>query len=381
MRKLFMMLSLAVAVATIAAMPIQLFASDEAFGFSSEGGSASESYLGVDTRDVTADRLAPLQLKEERGVEVTMVDQDAPAGKSGIKEHDVIVSINGSDVESVEQLRRMIHEIPPGRLISIGLSRNGQPLTVKAQLAARKRGLAMAWPGGENFKMNMPVIPEIPMSEMDLPASIVVVHSSARSGLMVENLTPQLGDYFGVKNGQGILVRSVERGSRAESAGFHAGDVIVRVNGQQISDSGDFAHALNFRKDTTATVTVLRDRKEVTLTLTMPEHAPSGEFFNETLTLPDVDAQTRLELTRVQSEIAELKPEIQKRMQHHAAEMERAQKEFRMHTADLERIQPKIDQATSAANQELKKKLDQVERDIEKISPLVMERLMNGAEI
>ena len=61
---------------------------DEAVGFSSEGGSSSESYLGVDTRDITPDRLATLQLKEEKGVEVTMVDQDAPAGKAGLKEHE-----------------------------------------------------------------------------------------------------------------------------------------------------------------------------------------------------------------------------------------------------------------------------------------------------
>jgi serine protease Do len=86
----------------------------EAFGYSSEdfGGG---SYLGVDTRDVTSDRLADLKLKEEHGVEVTLVDQDAPAGKAGVKEHDVILSLNGNQVESVEQLRRMIREIPPGR--------------------------------------------------------------------------------------------------------------------------------------------------------------------------------------------------------------------------------------------------------------------------
>src|SRR5579872_4889009 len=75
---------------------------DENFGYSSEdfGGG---SYLGVDTRDITADRLSDLKLKEEHGVEVTLVDQDAPAGKAGLKEHDVILSINGSQVESVEQ--------------------------------------------------------------------------------------------------------------------------------------------------------------------------------------------------------------------------------------------------------------------------------------
>jgi hypothetical protein len=54
-------------------------ASDTYYGYSSEDW-GSGSYLGVDTRDITPDRLAPLHLKDERGVEVTMVDQDAPAG-------------------------------------------------------------------------------------------------------------------------------------------------------------------------------------------------------------------------------------------------------------------------------------------------------------
>ncbi|HKD66881.1 MAG TPA: PDZ domain-containing protein, partial [Candidatus Binataceae bacterium] len=62
------------------------------------GYSNGRSYLGVDIRDVTAERVGPLKLKEERGVEVTMVDQDAPAGKAGLKEHDVILDFNGTAV-------------------------------------------------------------------------------------------------------------------------------------------------------------------------------------------------------------------------------------------------------------------------------------------
>src|SRR6185437_655693 len=115
----------------------------ESFGYSSEdfGGG---SYLGVDTRDVTADRLADLKLKEEHGVEVTLVDQDAPAGKAGIKEHDVILTLNGNQVESVEQLRRMIREIPPGRIVNLGISRAGQLMTLKTQLADCRQTFALA---------------------------------------------------------------------------------------------------------------------------------------------------------------------------------------------------------------------------------------------
>src|SRR5450432_3338077 len=158
----------------------------EAFGYSSEdfGGG---SYLGVDTRDVTSDRLADLKLKEEHGVEVTLVDQDAPAGKAGLKEHDVILSINGNQVESVEQLRRLIREIPPGRLVNLGISRDGQAMILKAQLADRKKTFAMPGPG-KAFAFAMPVMPAMPAMpvmpvmpatpfapEMDMPVSIVVV--------------------------------------------------------------------------------------------------------------------------------------------------------------------------------------------------------------
>jgi len=69
------------------------------WAFSSEE-TGTNSYLGVDIADVTKDRLEVLKLKEEKGVEVTMVDQDAPAGKAGLKEHDVILSMNGTSIES-----------------------------------------------------------------------------------------------------------------------------------------------------------------------------------------------------------------------------------------------------------------------------------------
>ena len=86
----------------------------ESFGYSSEdfGGG---SYLGVDTRDVTSARLADLKLKEEHGVDFTLVDQDAPAGRAGIKEHDVILTRNGPQRERVQQCRGMRRAVPRAR--------------------------------------------------------------------------------------------------------------------------------------------------------------------------------------------------------------------------------------------------------------------------
>jgi membrane-associated protease RseP (regulator of RpoE activity) len=324
----------------------------EAFGFSSEdfGGG---SYLGVDTRDITSDRLSDLKLKEEHGVEVTLVDQDAPAGKAGLKEHDVILTINGNQVESVEQLRRMIREIPPGRMVTLGISRDGQPLTLKAQLADRKKTFALATPG-KAFTMTIPNLPTMPMMpvtplvpEMDVPVSIVVVHSSARSGLMVENLTPQLGDFFGAKNGQGVLVRSVEKGSRAEKAGFRAGDVIVKVNGESISDSGDFTRAVRGRKNSTVNVSIIREKKEQNLTLALPEHNQS-ELLDESLEGPALDehAETVIDL-EAQSEVARITPEVERAVRgirlikpslaEAARELRHHQKEWNQEMRELER--------------------------------------------
>src|ERR1700688_4743144 len=152
---------------------------DSSSGSDESGGGSS--YLGVDIADVSAERLAELKLKEEHGAEVTMVDQDAPAGKAGLHEHEVIVSLNGTALESAAQLRRMIKETPPGRVVTLGISRDGQSLTIKVQLADKHK--SMAWEPKIHPEMPKVQIPNMP--DFDLPVSVVIVHSSARSGLMV----------------------------------------------------------------------------------------------------------------------------------------------------------------------------------------------------
>ena len=276
---------------------------------SDESGGGS-SYLGVDIADVSAERLGELKLKEEHGAEVTEVDQDAPAGKAGLHEHDVIVSLNGTAVESAAQLRRMIKETPSGRVVSLGISRDGQPMTIKVQLADRHK--SMAW---EPEMPKMPKIPDMPtMPDFDLPVSVVMVHQLARSGLMVENLTPQLGDFFGVKNGKGVLVRSVEKGSRGDKAGFRAGDVVVKVNNEPVHDTSDFTHAIRSLSSRTVTVTVMRDKKEQILTLTLPEKKDSGSLLNS-LDMPELSAEMQQAMNRAAEEVARMTPAIVEKVQ------------------------------------------------------------------
>src|SRR5215469_1399701 len=322
------------------------------------------SYLGVDTEDVTVDRLGALHLKEETGVEVTMVDQDAPAGKAGLKEHDVILSINDQKVESVEQLRRLIHEIPPGRTVAIGISRDGQPMTVKAQLTARNKTPDM------NFNFNMPAvnvppihIPAFNMPEIDVP-TIVVVHAPRSSGMMIENLTPQLGEFFGVKGGSGVLVRSVEKGSRAEQAGLRAGDVIVKIDGSKVNDSSDFTRLLRARSSSKAELTILREKREQQLTLTMPEPKRTGSV-NQSESCQDPDTE---------SVCAEISDQIQSALPTMTADLRRIQPELEKMQKDIqhslqpqmEKIQKQVSQEVLSHQEQWKKQMRKMQQDLEK---------------
>lgn len=272
--------------------------------------SGTTSYLGVDIADITADRVAPLKLKEEKGVEVTMVDQDAPAGKAGIKEHDVILFMNGVEVASKSQLQRMIHETPPGRTVTLVLSRDGQPVTIKVQLADRRSEFHVSKMKDNDFHFEVPPIPNL--GDMDIPNfNIVVVQSSARSGLMVENLTPQLAEFFGSRDGKGVLVRSIEKGSRADKAGLRAGDVIVRVGDQPVHDTSDFTHVFHSHSAGAVNVEVIRDRKMQTLTISLPGRSDSGSMLQESFDTPEMDAKSRAELSEVQDEVARMRPQME----------------------------------------------------------------------
>ncbi len=277
--------------------------------FSSEE-TGTNSYLGVDIADVTKDRMGILKLKEEKGVEVTMVDQDAPAGKAGLKERDVILTMNGTAIESGAQLRRMIHETPPGRMVTLGLSRDGQPVEVKVQLGDKHKEMG-SMPNPGDIHVN---IPPIHVPDVDIPAmNMVVVTSSARSGLMVENITPQLGDFFGVKDGNGVLVRSVEKGSRAEKAGFRAGDVIVKVNNQPVHDTSDFSHAVKSRSGNSVSVGVMRDKKEQTLSLSLPARREQSDLQDEEgfEFVPEIQAQAERKMSELREELAQLRPQME----------------------------------------------------------------------
>ena len=294
--------------------------------------SAGRSYLGVDIKDVTGDRVNALKLKEERGVEVTMVDQDAPAGKAGLKEHDVILEFNGTPVESGEQLRRLIRETPPGRTIALSISRDGAPMKISVQLADHSKVVAQSRP---HVLVPTPRV-RVFGNGMDIPGIQIQTYSSVL-GMQTESLTRQLGEFFGVKDGEGILIRSVEKGSAADKAGLKAGDVIVKADKEKLTDRTDLSHVLrSHRSGGPLNLVVVRDKHEQNIVVTLPDRGSRDssalEFDSDGLraSLEDAFAQLDIEGGNLagldsQLELLEIQPQAENAMRNAGREMERAQ--------------------------------------------------------
>jgi hypothetical protein len=264
----------------------------------------------------------------------------------------------------------MIHETLPGRVVTLGLSRDGQAMTIKVQLADRRNEFATKGMKDGEWSKNIHVeIPSISLPDIDIPnMGVVYVHSSMRSGLMVENLTPQLGEFFGAKNGNGVLVRSVEKGSRAEKAGLRAGDVITRVGDQPVHDTSDFTHALRSQSTGSVSVAVIRDKKEQTLTLTLPERKDSGEMIEESLEEPELDADRQMELSELQSEIAKLRPQMDLAKEESRKASEEMLKSLCDQRKQLQEQAAKLSQELDPkVQEELQKSLKKLEQQKEEI--------------
>jgi len=88
-------------------------------------------------------------------------------------------------------------------------------------------------------------------------------------------LSGQLGGYFGAPDGEGILVRNVNNDSPGAKAGLKAGDVITTFNGERIRTTGELREKLaGVEAGKTATLGVLRNKSNVTLTVELPAPAP-----------------------------------------------------------------------------------------------------------
>ena len=238
------------------------------------------SYLGVGVAEVTPERAKALKLKEERGAEITSVETDSPAAKAGLKTHDVVLEYSGQRVEGIEQFMRMVRETPAERQVRLTISRDGTTQTLTATIGQRKGLGTFAVPNvdGELFQREMERLSEFRMPDIPRPN---MSWQSGTLGVEVESLADQLAEFFGVK--EGGLVRSVVKDSAAAKAGLKAGDVITRVDDTKVTLPRDITSATrSLRSKKTFPVTVIRNHKEMTVSVTLEESRPATGSRSET---------------------------------------------------------------------------------------------------
>ena len=269
--------------------------------------------LGVQLEDLTAEKARELKTPGEYGVLVKEVEENSPAAKAGIAKDDVIVEFAGERVRSAAQLRRLVQETPPDRNASIQVLRAGQAKTLAAKMEATTR----PFPGAHTVPLP-PMPPEMPDTpdffNFEIPDANVLMHRPSGSlGVSGDELTRQLADYFGVKQGKGVLVREVVVGSAAEKGGVKAGDVIVKVNATEVGSVSELRRVLpkTSEEKQKVTLTIVRDRREQTVTV---ELEPPGPPKPRQFAGAEMPGRNRAEITdltaRVQAAVAQVQAKI-----------------------------------------------------------------------
>jgi serine protease Do len=250
--------------------------------------SSSQGYLGVMVGDVDSDSANKLKLKDVRGAVITLIDHDAPAAQVGLRVNDVLLEVNGQPVESAEAFARMMREIPPGRKVTMLISRDGATQTVTAQLADHKKLDSAVWNKLNNGSdISTPVeglgiLGTGGAGDAPLPGGFhmpFVGNSTLKVGALVEPLTAQMADYLGIQNG--LMVKQVARKSEAAAAGMKAFDVILRVGPDSIATVSDWDRSMRANQGKAVQVTILREKRQQTLTLQVDSKKKSELEFEE----------------------------------------------------------------------------------------------------
>jgi serine protease Do len=185
-------------------------------------GRVVRGYLGLYGQDVTPEIAPLLKLPQPQGVLVAQVEPRSPAAEAGIQRGDVIVAMDGKNIDSYTTFRNQIAALQPGTRVALTIIREGQTLERPVVLGERPSGVAQAAP------------PQTPTPE----------EPRQTLGVEVQNLSPGLAQRFGYQVGQGVLVTAVAPESPADAAGIEAGDLIVSVNRQAVTSVDEFARAI-----------------------------------------------------------------------------------------------------------------------------------------
>ncbi|MTJ81611.1 MAG: Do family serine endopeptidase [Telmatospirillum sp.] len=183
------------------------------------GGKAVRPWLGATGQAVTSEMFQSLQLARPVGVLVNGVQAGSPAEQAGLKVGDVIVSVNGHEVDDPEGLRFRIATLTVGTTAQLTVSRGGQERQVQARLQ----------PPPEN--------PPRDTSEIN--------GHNPFSGATVANMNPALAEEMGASSGDGgVVITRIRPGTIANRLQFQPGDFIVKINGRPIGSVSELKGVL-----------------------------------------------------------------------------------------------------------------------------------------
>jgi serine protease Do len=191
-------------------------------------GNVARGWLGVQIQSLTPDMAASLGANSEKGAIVANVIDDSPAAKAGFKQGDVILSLNGSEVDDQRDLTRKVAGLLAGERANFAILRDGMRRNITALIAKRDEAqLASATPtpnqGNNNRGGNRDSVPTM-----------------TTLGMEMMTLTTETRDQYDIDASiSGVVVTAVDPNSEAADKGFRPGDVIVSVGNKNVRTPAD----------------------------------------------------------------------------------------------------------------------------------------------
>ncbi|MDD3732297.1 MAG: PDZ domain-containing protein [candidate division Zixibacteria bacterium] len=251
------------------------------FGFASAKSKTSYkvAWMGVYTQTLDDDLVEAFKLPVDYGAIINEVVEDSPADKVGLKEDEIIISFENKKVRTSEDLIDFVTEKNPGDKVKLVIiDEDGNKKDVEVELGRRKSSdlRKFFWSGDGD--------------DRDLRYYYFGKDSYPFIGVSLSELTDQLGEFFGIKDGVGVLITDVAEDSPAEKAGLKAGDVIIAVDGEEVEDAGDVREIIQDKEiGETAEVSIVRDKKEQLVKVEVAESEVSSKFGNNwNLYIPDL---------------------------------------------------------------------------------------------
>jgi serine protease Do len=208
--------------------------------------------IGVRLSDVTADQVKTYKLSKAEGAVVESVNAKSPAAAAGLRQKDVILEFDGEHVRSASHLTRLVTETPAGREVALVVMRDGRRtnLHLTTEAAGANSWFDPTFGGAIDREQVREYAQEAERAAREMRRNLPEMIDGMRPGMAnrgrlgvsVQEITPELAEYFGVKSG--ALVASVTVDSPAAKAGLKAGDVITVVNGKSVSSPRELVQAL-----------------------------------------------------------------------------------------------------------------------------------------